>query len=817
MTGVDEKQLLQEISSLRKQLKEKLQKLDLIRHADASRRALVGQLPKESVVPKFVCGASTDPAEEYGEPLPQRLEFAKEADWGIREKLQMFHELFLGRSDVYAVRCVRFDTQGHKVPMYQPVFSPYTTEVVDAHLRGQAVIGVYPMINQASCRFVVIDLDDKTWRSDARALLQCARDFDVPVCPEISRSGSGIHLWIFFSELVPASKARRLGSALMAAAAMNAGSPKLLSYDRMIPAQDRLEEARQIGNLIALPLQLRSRIQGASVFVDVDLKPIEKQWNYLRNVKRLSLTVLEKRLSELRHVLGVPVQDFGNYVQRTHKSKSENWDLTAEDYFVCSREKLSATSKSLHLVVDNELKVSVDEISPALRAALIGKSAFWNPEYLKRRRTLRSVFGIPKKFVLADQKDGKLVLPRGLLRKVQGLLDDNHIKYKLSDRRVRGTAIETDLKVVLRTDQQRALNGMLGVEGGIFVAGTGFGKTVLALALINTLKVSTLILVPSLTLVEQWVQRAQEQLGLPSEQIGVCAVNKNRLTGILDVASPRKLGKIEPKRLEAILSKYGLLIVDECHHAAAGSYVEVLRAYGGKYLYGLTATPKRRDGKMPAVRMLLGDEIDKTSVAYVDYKVLKVVISSSSKPSWSDASYAEQVDGLVADSQRNQLVKQAVVDLVRQGRRILILTERVEQMRILFKAIGGLCNQFATLSSDMKPKQREEILAKFEGISASEPAILLSTGGLAGEGFDCPILDALVIALPISWEAKLEQYVGRLLRPYPGKRDVLVVDIVDVGCPTFRSMWKKREANYRRQGFVFDSVKEPLLFEQKDF
>ena len=78
----------------------------------------------------------------------------------------------------------------------------------------------------------------------------------------------------------------------MAAAAMNAGSPKLLSYDRMIPAQDRLEEARQIGNLIALPLQLRSRIQGASVFVDVDLKPVEKQWSYLRNVKRISLKAL---------------------------------------------------------------------------------------------------------------------------------------------------------------------------------------------------------------------------------------------------------------------------------------------------------------------------------------------------------------------------------------------------------------------------------------------------------------------------------------------------------------------------------------------
>lgn len=817
MTSADEKQLLEDISSLRKQLKAKLHELDLIRRAEASGRVAVDRLPEGAVVPKFIRGASTDPSEEFGEPLPRRLEFAKEADWGIREKLQLFRELFLGRSDVYAVRCVRFDTQGRKLPIYQPVFNPYTTEVVDAHLRGRAVIGVYPLINQDSCRFVVIDLDDKTWRSDAKALLQSARDFDVPTYPEVSRSGSGIHLWIFFSELVPAGKARRLGSALMAAAAMNAGSPKLLSYDRMIPAQDRLEEARQIGNLIALPLQLRSRIQGASVFVDVDLKPVEKQWSYLRNVKRLSLKALEKRLSELDCVLGTPVPDFVTQGQRKYKAKAVDWDLVAEDYFVCPSEKLSATCEPLHLAVGNELKVPVKDLSPGLRAALIGKSAFWNPEYLKRRRTLRSVFGIPKKFVLADQKNGNLVLPRGLLNEVLKLLDDNRIKYEVSDQRTIGAVLDTQLKVVLRADQRRALDRMLEVEGGIFVAGTGFGKTVLALALINALKVPTLILVPSLTLIKQWVQRIQEHMGLSAEQIGVCAVTKDRLTGILDVASPRKLGKKEPKKLEAMLSNYGLLIVDECHHAAAGSYVEILRSYAGKYLYGLTATPKRRDGKMPAVRMLIGNEIDKASVELVDYKVVKAVMSSSSKPSCPDASYVLQVDDLVADMQRTQFVTGSVIDLVRRGRRILVLTERVEHMKILFKALQGSCDQFVMLTSDMKPKQRQAVLTKFAGISAGQPAILLATGGLAGEGFDCPILDALVIALPISWEGKLEQYVGRLLRPYPGKRDVMVIDIVDVCYPTFRAMWRKREANYRRQGFDFDSVKEPLLFEKKDF
>lgn len=165
----------------------------------------------------------------------------------------------------------------------------------------------------------------------------------------------------------------------MAAAAMNAGSPKLLSYDRMIPAQDRLEEARQIGNLIALPLQLRSRIQGASVFVDVDLKPVEKQWSYLRNVKRLSLKALEKRLSELDCVLGTPVPDFVTQGQRKYKAKAVDWDLVAEDYFVCPSEKLSATCEPLHLAVGNELKVPVKDLSPGLRAALIGNRPFGIP------------------------------------------------------------------------------------------------------------------------------------------------------------------------------------------------------------------------------------------------------------------------------------------------------------------------------------------------------------------------------------------------------------------------------------------------------
>lgn len=790
-------------------------------------------------VPAFLKGGySTDLSAEETEAPPAHPPFAAEPEFTADEKRSLFQTLFLGRKDVYAARCLQFSESGEIAKTaYVPVWQRFSKAVIDDHLCGRAVIGVYPMVEQTRCRFIVLDFDEAEWKRDALAVIKTARELAIPVAPEISRSGKGLHLWLFFSELVPTESARRLGAALLAATIARNGSPRLLSFDRMIPAQDRLREASQIGNLVALPLQLHRRHFNASVFTDDALTPIPRQWAFLASIEKLSREALETKLSELETRLGVPVDRALEQIKtasrhqraggkqgagsNTSLALGENAQLAliAEDYFAFEKTKLTARTTPLQLRVSNVIAISLDALTPALRAHLIRLAAFWNPEYLKRRRELRSTFDTPKKFVLADQMGGMLTLPRGLLGKVIRSLKRNDIPFEIEDKRSLGKPISTEFTATLRPDQAAALEAMLAVENGILVASTGFGKTVLAFALIHALNTSTMVLVHSNEIAKQWVEGAKEFLGLSKKEIGLCRSAVNRQTRIVDIVSPLKLGRMEAEERRAFMSGYGLLIVDECHHAGAGSYVEALEAYDGCRIYGLTATPKRKDGRMPAVRMLIGEPIGRFSGESVDYKIVKTIVSKTVMTCPGNASYVEQVDCLVADASRLRLLREAVESLVLGGRHVLVLTERVEHLGLLGEILADLPAPVFTLESSMSAKTRRAVLDEIDALTETEddsPLVLLATGSLVGEGFDCPILDALVISLPISWEARLEQYVGRLLRRAPGKTDALVIDIVDDDFPIFRNMWKKRKAGYEKMGFDFEFVAEPKLILASD-
>jgi hypothetical protein len=124
---------------------------------------------------------------------------------------------------------------------------------------------------------------------DALSYLKAARALGVPAALEVSRSGIGAHVWIFFSGPVSAATARTLGSGLLREPIALRGRMDLSSYDRLFPSQDALPASGSVGNLIAAPLQGRSRKEGATVFLDLGtLEPHEDQWAYLSSLHRLS-------------------------------------------------------------------------------------------------------------------------------------------------------------------------------------------------------------------------------------------------------------------------------------------------------------------------------------------------------------------------------------------------------------------------------------------------------------------------------------------------------------------------------------------------
>lgn len=229
------------------------------------------------------------------------------------DKISIFRRLFRGRNDVYAQRwesakgksgyspacanewktgvCCKPRVKCNECSQRQ--LQPLTEQVIFDHLSGKCTVGIYPLLKNDECCFLAIDFDGADWQDDAKAFMQSCRELDIPSALEISRSGNGAHVWIFFSEPVSARDSRQLGSALISHTCDRIRQLSLNSYDRLFPNQDTMPQGG-FGNLIALPLQKQPRESGYSVFVDVDLIPHDDQWSFLDAIKcfrELSLKV----------------------------------------------------------------------------------------------------------------------------------------------------------------------------------------------------------------------------------------------------------------------------------------------------------------------------------------------------------------------------------------------------------------------------------------------------------------------------------------------------------------------------------------------
>lgn len=242
----------------------------------------------------------------------------KEVCWlSTDEKVALFRRLFQGRPDVYPVRwqskagksgyspacanewrpgiCekprIKCSDCGHRLLI------PLSDQIIYDHLAGRHTIGVYPLLADDTCHFLAVDFDDADWREDAQAFRSSCTELGVPAALEISRSGNGAHIWIFFRSAVPARDARRLGTAIISHTCVRTRQLKLASYDRLFPNQDTMPKGG-FGNLIALPLQKTPREQDCSVFVDEDFQPYTDQWAYLASIQSMGTDSVEQAITD---------------------------------------------------------------------------------------------------------------------------------------------------------------------------------------------------------------------------------------------------------------------------------------------------------------------------------------------------------------------------------------------------------------------------------------------------------------------------------------------------------------------------------------
>jgi hypothetical protein len=269
-------------------------------------------------------------------------------------------------------------------------------------------------------------------------------------------------------------------------------------------------------------------------------------------------------------------------------------------------ERLAETElpSTLSATIAQCVYVRDQNLPPALIDAMRRLAVFSNPRFLELQAMRMSTARTPRVISCFEQTSGYLVLPRGCRGELEKLLACIGVTLEMADERAEGEPLDIEFTGTLTALQDEAVSALLGHDLGVVCAPPGIGKTVIASRLIAERGRSTLVLVHRKPLLEQWVKRLCEFLDLRPEDIGTIGGGRGRSTGVLDVAMVQSLARHHTR--DELLSRYGHVVVDECHHVPAVTTERVLRSAPARYVTGLTATPKRRDGHHPIIKMQCG-------------------------------------------------------------------------------------------------------------------------------------------------------------------------------------------------------------------
>ena len=778
------------------------------------------------------------------------------------EDARVFFSMFWGRTDLYSQRTIKRSTgavnyypQCYKFwkngcPMYHgkikhcgmcntPAFRKLEKQQIMNHLIGKKadatdVIGVYPLLSDDTCRFIVFDFDnhekgaekvefantDETWKEEVDALREICKINSIDALVERSRSGRGAHLWIFFQGKVDASLARKFGNALLRKGAEMVNLKSFRFYDRMLPMQDHMPKGG-FGNLIALPLQGQALKDGNTAFVDADWNAYPDQWKILLSKKKMSKEFIENKIKEWK--LHNPL---------AHVEKDEIWKE--------SDEKPWEKAKDFHPDdVDGIMKITlmdaiyIDAVNlrPRIQNQIRELAAFSNPIFYKNQAMGLSNFENARFIYFGRDENGYIRIPRGLFDQLIEMCKKAAITIQVEDKRCIGRRIRASFNGQLKDSQIPAVEALEEKDTGILNAATAFGKTVVCCNMIARKKVNTLILLQSSSLMQQWMNAIERFLIIEEEPpeyqtpsgrtrirksiVGRLQGAHDSTTGIIDIAM---VGSICKKgAYHNRLKQYGMIILDECHHAASDTIVDVLQEVCSKYVYGVTATPFRGDGMEKINNMLLGPicyrftSKDRAKEQGIDHLVCPRFTRAIAPRFGNDKMHPNEAYAIIRDNEdRDELIINDVKNCIDKGRTPVVLSKYVDHSKRLYEKLTGYADKTFLLSGSNSKKEHGNIIEQMNQVQSEESMILIATGKLIGEGFDFPRLDTLIMATPVAWKGVVEQYAGRLNRDYEGKKNVLIYDYVDSHIPMFDRMYYKRLKAYKQIGYNIYSENSPM-------
>jgi len=715
-----------------------------------------------------------------------------------KEKIKLFKNLFKGRNEIFAKRwekanktasgytpvCLNEWKKGICIKLHRKKcrncnsqkYPAFDDHYIVQHLKGIETYGIYPLLDGNYSYFLAADFDGSAWRKDAVRFINKCNEYELPAYLEKSRSGNGVHVWLFFQEKYPAFKSRNIAVNILRETKIIDQFEKEGSFDRLFPNQSILS-GKGIGNLIALPLQGASRKLNNTVFLDIDdeeLSPFEDQWFFLENVKKISSKILDQIYERFNNDNNVKV----------------------------------GTKKVLSLTLKEKIYISTNNLPKPLINFLREKLNFINSEYIIKKRIGLSTYGMEKYFKLVNSEtDKKISVPRGFSSELIKFLNDNDLKFELIDKRHKSEPIEFDSSLQLFPYQEDAIDDIMSSEQGILVAPPGSGKTIIGIELIARIKQPALIVTHKKQIFNQWVERIEHFLNIPKRDIGQFCANKKLIGEKATVGMVQTLNRLNENYFEEISSKTGIIIVDECHHMPAKMFRTVITKTSPFYLYGLTATPERKNNDAKLIFIYLGNilhEIEK------DYKLGPRQVKSGYantrviiKDTYLKIPFRAKTDNfhmlskiIVYDTNRNMQIVSDIIKEVKHGYRCLVLTERKSHVAVLGTYLKRE-HEIIALTGDLTEKKRKD---KIKQAKAGDFQILISTGQLIGEGTDFNNLDCLFLVYPFSFTGKLTQYIGRIQR---GKNtENIIYDYHDSKIEYLNRFYKKRLRYYKKHNML---------------
>lgn len=730
------------------------------------------------------------------------------------DSVKIFMNYFKGRNDVYPYLSI--DKNNPNIKYYIPACTnewkngvcnktmgkkcktcqyrenkPISKETIYKHMYGNYPIGIYPLLENDTCFFLSLDFDDKDSKkdikSDVLAFASVCDKYEVPIAIERSRSGNGIHIWMFFDTNIKAITARKLGSLLLSKT-MEISNISISSFDRMFPNQDTLPKGG-FGNLIALPFQNEPSKYGNTLFIDRNFILIKNQMQYLSSIHKLTeIEVFEKikQLSNETIDISHEIIDMQNEV----KVKSKN----NIDY-----------PKSIKVILKDMVYIDKANLDGVVKNSFRRLATFANPEFYKKQKLRMSVYNVPMVIDCSKEDEKHLKLPRGTYDYLESLCNVNNIEIISKDERFVGNKIEVKFNGSLKEEQQIAINHMLKYDNGILCAPTGFGKTVIGCKLIAERKVNTLILVNKIQLLNQWKDRIKEFLDV--KEVGEISSKKKNITNVIDVVSVKSLWN--NGNVLDIAKNYGMIIIDECHHTAAYTFEQAINTGNAKYVYGISATPERENGHTPIIKMQCGDIRYKVDSLKFNKKLnipMKVIAKKSHLNFTNqniDNYELNEINDLIAkDIIRSENIIKDIKKEYDNGKNILVLTERLELMNYIYDKLSKYTNNIFKYYGGIGKKIIKSYMELNNQINENKDnKIIVATGSYIGEGFDDSKLDVLFLTMPISGQTRVTQYAGRLHRQDSNKKEILIYDYIDDNFSKTRNMFLKRKKTYEKLGY----------------